>query len=428
MSLSTNTAPGRRRMTEIFVRGAGGKQPRTPVRIDSLTNEALGQMSPQARAYLAGGAGSEDTARRNRRAFERWRIVPRMLAGILEVDLSVEILGRRWPVPIALSPVGVLELFHRQADLAVARAAAAESVPMIFSNQASVAMETCAEAMSDSPRWFQLYWSSDEELVSSFLERAETCDCEAVVVTLDTSTLGWRPRDLELGSLPFLRGMGLAQYLTDPVFRRKLGEPLDLAIAPPKPPFGLAMLGTAIAQILRFPGSLREKLSTRPMLAVRRFLATYSHPSLTWEDLAWLRERTRLPILLKGILAPDDARRALDHGVDGLFVSNHGGRQVDGAISAFEALPRVLEVVAGRIPVLIDSGIRSGSDIFKALALGASATGIGRPFVYGLALDGEQGVREVLRNLIAELELTTLLAGHRSLSELGPEALLATEW
>ena len=415
-------------MTEIFVRGAGGKKPRVPVAVDALANEAQQLMSHQACAYIAGSAGSEDTAKRNRRAFERWRIVPRMLAGLTEVDLSVEILGRRWPTPIALSPVGVLELFHRQADLAVARAAAAEGVPMIFSNQASVAMETCAEAMSDSPRWFQLYWSSDDDLVSSFLERADACGCDAVVVTLDTSTLGWRPRDLDLGSLPFLRGMGLAQYLTDPVFRRKLGEPLDTAAAPPKPPFGPAMLGTALAQMRRFPGSLSERLSARPMQAVRRFLATYSRPSLAWEDLAWLREHTHLPILLKGILAPDDARRALDHGVDGVFVSNHGGRQVDGAIAAIEALPGVLEAVAGRLPVLIDSGIRSGADIFKALALGANAVGIGRPFVYGLTIDGERGVREVLRNLIAELELTTLLAGHRSLRELGPEALLAAEW
>lgn len=425
-------------MTEIFVQGAGGRRPRVPVATQELARRARECMSPKAWAYIAGSAGSESTAERNRRALERWRIVPRMLCGVRNIDLSVEVLGHRWPTPLALCPIGVLELFHPAADLAVARAAAAEAVPMIFSNQASVAMETCAAAMdaaspSDTAghgphRWFQLYWSSDDELVSSFLERAEACGCEAIVVTLDTSVLGWRPRDLDLGSLPFLRAMGLAQYLSDPVFRRKLDEPLEQTMAPPQPPLGFSIIGNLLAQMRRYPGGLREKLSARPTRAVRRFLATYSRPSLGWDDLAWLRQRTRLPILLKGILHEDDARRAIDAGIDGVIVSNHGGRQVDGAIGAIEALPRVVEAVNGRVPILLDSGIRSGADVFKALALGATAVGIGRPYAYGLAIAGEMGVREVLRNLIAELEVTSILAGQERLDAIDPDSLRPVTW
>lgn len=414
-------------MTEIFVRGAGGRRPKVPITPGALAQRARECMSPKSWAYIAGSAGSEATAERNRHALDHHRIVPRMLRGVRSVDLSVEILGKRWPVPIALCPIGVLELFHRQADRAVAKAAAQEDIPMIFSNQASIPMEECATAMdtvrAGARRWFQLYWSTDDDLVCSFLQRAEACGCEALVVTLDTSVLGWRPRDLELGSLPFLKGMGLAQYLHDPVFRSKLDEPLDAALAPPRPPLGFSVLATALAQKWRYPGSLGDKLSSRPMRAVRRFLATYSRPSLRWEDLDWLRQQTRLPIVLKGILHPDDARRALDAGMDGLYVSNHGGRQVDGSLGTLDALPGIVEAVDGSVPVLLDSGLRSGADIFKALALGASAVGLGRPYAYGLAIAGENGVGAVLRNVVAELEVTTLLAGYERLAEVGPEAL-----
>ncbi len=420
-------------MTEVFVEGAGGRIPRVPITPDALAVEAREHMSAKSWAYIAGGAGSEQTAEANRLALDRWQIVPRVLRGIRSVDLSVEVLGKRWPVPFGLSPIGVLELFHRQADRAVARAAAHEDVPMVFSNQASVSMEDCSAAMDavaeqagddlQARRWFQLYWSTDDELVQSFLQRAENCGCEALVGTLDTPVLGWRPRDLELGSLPFLQGMGLAQYVNDPVFRSKLGEPLDGNLAPPRPPLGWSILRTALAQKRRFPGSLGDKLSSKPAQAVRRFLATYSRPSLTWEDLGWLREQTKLPILLKGILHADDARRAVDTGMDGVFVSNHGGRQVDGSVGALDALPSVVEAVGGQVPVLVDSGLRSGADVFKALALGARAAMIGRPFAYGLAVAGEQGVREVLRNLMAELEVTTILAGYERLADVGREAL-----
>jgi isopentenyl diphosphate isomerase/L-lactate dehydrogenase-like FMN-dependent dehydrogenase len=282
---------------------------------------------------------------------------------------------------------------------------------MVFSNQASVPMERCAATMGDAPRWFQLYWSSDDELVESLVGRAERCGCEALVVTLDTTMLGWRTRDLELGYLPFLHGRGIAQYTSDPVFMRKLDEPLPAA-----PPSGggvtLAALRALVAMAVAVPGSTLANLrSGRGRAAVQRFVATYSRASLTWTDLAWLRGRTTLPIVLKGILHPDDARKAVESGMDGVFVSNHGGRQVDGAIAALDALVAVVDAVQGRVPVLFDSGVRNGADVFRALALGARAVGIGRPYLYGLALAGEAGVREVVGNLLAEFELTMALAG-----------------
>jgi lactate 2-monooxygenase len=369
---------------------------------------------------VAGGAGLESTIDANRAAFDRRRIVPRTLRDVSERDLSVELLGRRLAAPFLLAPIGVLELVHREADLAVARAAAAEGVPMIFSNQASRSMEDCAAAMGDSPRWFQLYWSTNDELVASLVRRAEACGCEAIAVTLDTTLFGWRCRDLDLAYLPFALGKGLAQYTSDPVFRASL-KPARLEREGRPTLKGVRALFQATRA---YPGGFVDNLrSGLPIAAVREFLATYSRPSLTWDDLAWLRAQTRLPILLKGILHPDDARLAVEHGADGVVVSTHGGRQVDGAIGSLDALPGVVAAVEGRIPVLLDSGIRGGADAFKALALGAAAVLIGRPYVYGLALAGEQGVSEVLRNFVAELDLTMGLAGCGSLAEVGPESL-----
>jgi lactate 2-monooxygenase len=364
----------------------------------------------------------------NREAFERWRIMPRMLRDVSRRDTSVELFGRRLPSPLLLAPIGVLEMAHREADLAVARAAAAEGVPMIFSSQASVAMETCAAAMGDAPRWFQLYWSRSQELVASFVRRAEECGCDAIVLTLDTTMLGWRPRDLDLGSLPFLRGMGIAQYTSDPVFRASLAEPLENAAGPPaRPSLSVSTLRAFGQMLRRYPGPLGEKLrSGDARKAVQRFVATYSRPSLTWDDLSYLRERTRLPILLKGILHADDAREAITRGMDGVIVSNHGGRQVDGAVGALDALPHVVAAVDRRVPVLFDSGVRGGADAFKALALGASAVCIGRPYAYGLAIAGEAGVREVVANIRAELDLTLGLAGCTSVRDLDPRVLVRT--
>jgi lactate 2-monooxygenase len=285
-------------------------------------------------------------------------------------------------------------------------------------------METCAAAMGDAPRWFQLYWSRSQELVASFVRRAEACGCEAIVLTLDTTMLGWRPRDLDLGSLPFLRGMGIAQYTSDPVFRASLAEPLETEAGRERPPINLSTLRAFAQMVRRYPGRLGAKLrSGEARAAVQRFVATYSRPSLVWDELDFLREHTRLPILLKGILHPDDAREAVARGIDGVIVSNHGGRQLDGAVGALDALPDVVAAVDGKIPVLFDSGVRGGADVFKALALGASAVCVGRPYAYGLAVAGEAGVREVIQNLWAEFDLTLGLSGCASIAELDPGRL-----
>ncbi len=408
------------RQSQIYVDGVGGVRPRVPVDARALEARAVELMDPAAAAYVVGGAGREDTIAHNREAFARWRIVPRVLRDVEQRDASVSVLGMSLPSPIMTAPIGVLELVHREADLAVARAAASEGVPMIFSNQASVAMEVCAAAMGNAPRLFQLYWSRSDDLVRSFVERAERCECRAIVLTLDTTMLGWRPRDLDLAYLPFLRGMGIAQYVTDPVFRRELALPLDAAA--PAPRLSFHALGVLRDLLTRTPGPFIEKLrSGWPRDAVRRFVATYSRPSLQWRDLARLRAMTALPIVLKGVLHPDDARLAIEHGVDGLVVSNHGGRQVDGAIASLDALPDIASVVQRRIPVLLDSGVRSGADVFKALALGASAVLLGRPWVYGLAIAGETGVREVLRTVRAELDLTMGLSGCPTIADIGPD-------
>lgn len=412
---------GRQRQADIYLGALSGAQRSVPVDPVQLQESAQRRMSSEAFAYIAGGAGLEETMRANRAAFDRVQIVPRVLRDVSTRDTSVELFGRRLPGPFLLAPIGVLEMAHQEADLAVARAAAAEGVPMIFSNQASVPMERCAEAMGSSPRWFQLYWSTSNELVESLVGRAEACGCEAIVVTLDTTLLGWRTRDLDLAYLPFLRGKGIAQYTSDPVFRR-LVEQDEAPLESGRPT--LAAL-RALYQLTRaYPGPFLASLrSPHPRKAVRRFLEIYSRPSLTWSDLPFLRARTKLPILLKGVLHVDDARRALDEGIDGLVVSNHGGRQIDGEIATADALPAIVDVVDGRIPVLLDSGVRGGADAFKAVALGAAAVLIGRPYAYGLAIAGERGVRDVLKNFLADFDLTMGLAGCASVAEISAEAL-----
>ena len=411
---------GRERQFEVYVAGARGVHPRAPVSVERLEAAARNAMSPEAFAYVAGGAGREETMRANREAFERWRIVPRMLRDVSRRDTEVGLFGARLPSPIVLCPIGVLEMAHRDADVAVARAAAAEGIPMIFSNQASRPMEECAAATEDAPRWFQLYWSTSNELVESLVSRAEACGCSAIVLTLDTTMLGLRIRDLDLAYLPFLRGKGLAQYTSDPTFLAGVQETLRGA-PPPTGRVTLAALGALWELARTLPGSrLRNIRSGEARAAVRRFVETYSRPSLSWDDLAFLRELTRLPILLKGILHPVDAVAAIEHGMDGIVVSNHGGRQVDGAVGTMDALPAIVEAVAGRVPVILDSGVRSGADVFRALALGATAVGLGRPYVWGLAVGGEDGVREVIRNLRADFDLTMGLAGCAAIGEIGP--------
>ena len=258
------------------------------------------------------------------------------------------------------------------------------NVPVITSSASSRSMEEIAEAMGNKPRWFQLYWSKDDDVTASMLKRAEQAGYSAIVVTLDTTMLSWREADLENAYLPFLQGVGIANYITDPAFRSKLKKMPE------------------------------EDMSE----AIQYFLRIFSNASLTWKDLAFIRKNTKLPILLKGILHPKDAELAIEHGIDGIIVSNHGGRQVGGAISALDALVNISETTKDRILLLMDSGIRRGSDIIKALALGAKAVLLGRPYVYGLAVAGEKGVKQVIRNLLADFDLTMALSGIKSVSEI----------
>ena len=418
---------GRERQFEVYVGGARGVAPKVPVSVERLELRAQEVMSAEAFAYIAGGAGTEETMRENRAAFERWRIVPRVLRDVSRRDTTVELFGARLPSPLVLAPIGVLEMAHRDADLAVARAAAAEGVPMILSNQSSYPMEECARELGDTPRWFQLYWSTSNDLVASFVARAEACGCSAIVLTLDTTMLGWRIRDLDLAYLPFLRGLGIAQYTSDPVFVAQVRQTLTEAL-PPTGRVTPSALRTLWQLAGAYPGSrLRNLRSGEARAAVRRFVEIYSRPSLAWEDLAFLRERTKLPILLKGVLSGADAAAAVEHGMDGIVVSNHGGRQVDGAIATMDALPSIVESVRGRVPVLLDSGVRSGADVLRALALGATAVGLGRPYVWGLAAAGEDGVREVLRNVRADFDLTLGLAGCASIADLTPDSLTRSD-
>jgi isopentenyl diphosphate isomerase/L-lactate dehydrogenase-like FMN-dependent dehydrogenase len=334
--------------------------------------------------YIAGGAGAESTMRANLDAFQRWRLRPRMLAGNRERDLSVEILGTRSPAPFFLAPVGVLSIAHPEGELAAARAAAAEGIPYILSSAASHSIEEIADAMGSAARWFQLYWINDREVAASFVRRAEAAGYGAIVMTLDTLTLGWRPRDLRNAYLPFIKGEGCAQYFTDPVFCAQLAKPPE------------------------------EDLLT----AAATMLATFPNLGLTWDDLSWLREQTELPLLVKGVLTGEDAGRARERGVDGICVSNHGGRQVDGAVASLDALVEVREAVGPGYPLFVDGGVRHGADVLKALALGADAVLLGRPYAYGLAVGGQAGVQAVIRNLAAETDLTLALVGGRVAREL----------
>lgn len=404
---------------EIYLKGISGQRPLVPIDFKKLEASARKKLSPTAYSYIAGGAGLGKTMKQNRKAFENWQIVPRMLRDVSSRDVSIKLFNSQLPAPLLLSPVGVLDLAHPEADLAVAKGAASVGIPVIFSNQASTPIEQCSAEMNDSPRWFQLYWSKSNELVKSFLSRAERSGCSAIVVTLDTTLLGWRLPDLDLAYLPFIQGRGIAQYVSDPIFQQLIDAPDAQDAPPPKRKVNFKTLTSVFQLMSNYPGSFFDNLrSRRPLRAVQKFINIYSRPSLNWEDLSWLRRQTSLPILLKGILHHEDARKALNYEIDGIIVSNHGGRQIDGAISSIEALPAIVKSVEGQIPIILDSGVRTGADIFKALALGAAAVSIGRPYVYALALGGEKGVTHLIKNILSDFELTMSLAGARSVDEI----------
>lgn len=374
----------------IYLQGAAGETPEVPVSPEDLETRARENLSAEAFDYVAGSAGSEDTRFDNATAFRRWRIVPRMLRDVARRDYRTSILGTETSAPLMLAPVGVLGIVHPEGELAVARATATLGIPLILSTLSSHTLEEVAEAAGPAPRWFQLYWPRDQELAASLIRRAESAAYTGLVITVDTRLMGWRERDLKAGYLPFLRGRGLANYFSDRVFRDRLE-------APPE-----------------------EDLRG----AVMHWADVYSDPGQTWEDLDTLRELTSLPLILKGLLHPDDARRAVEAGVDAIVVSNHGGRQVDGAIAALDALPGIVDAAGDDLTILFDSGIRRGADMMKALALGSDAVLLGRPYVWGLAVAGEKGVRAVLRHLLAEFDLTMALSGRSRLDELTPEVLV----
>jgi isopentenyl diphosphate isomerase/L-lactate dehydrogenase-like FMN-dependent dehydrogenase len=375
--------------SEIYLQGMGGVRPAFTTDTAALEEVARERMDPEPYWYAAGSAGSGATSRANREAFDRWRLVPRMLTGATKRDPSTTLFGAQLAAPVLTAPIGVQGIMHPDGELAVARAAAELGLPMILSTLSSHALEDVAKANGDGTRWFQLYWPNDGDVCASFLDRAKNAGFSALVVTLDTWLLGWRPHDLDHAFLPFLTGKGLATYFSDPVFQSGLEK------AP------------------------EDDLQS----AVLRWLPMFTGADHTWENLAFIREHWDGPILLKGVQHLDDARKAVDAGMNGIVVSNHGGRQVDGAIGSLEALPGIADAVGDQVEVLFDSGIRTGADVLKAVALGAKAVLVGRPWVYGLALGGYDGVRHVLRSLLADIDLTLALSGHHSLAQVGRESL-----
>lgn len=378
--------------SEIYLHGLAEQTPLFTTNGAALEDAARERLEPGPFGYVAGGAGAESTVRANREAFERWRIVPRMLTDATKRDHTTTVLGVSMPAPLVFAPVGVQSIVHPEGELATARAAVELGLTMILSNASSHTIEDVAESNGDGSRWFQLYWPNDNDVTISILQRAQAAGYTTLVVTLDTWTLAWRPRDLDQAYLPFIRGVGTAIPFSDPAFRAGLAKPPE------------------------------EDLSS----AVLRWIPMFTGTDKRWDQLPFLREHWDGPIVLKGIQHVDDARRACDAGMDGIVVSNHGGRQVDGAIASLEVLPEIVAAVGGRTEILFDSGIRTGADILKALALGARAVLIGRPYVYGLALGGQDGVRHAMRGLLADFDLTLGLSGHRTPADLTPETLRRT--
>lgn len=366
------------------------KESAFPFSFEEWEQKAAEKMSPASYGYVRGGAGSDETAKRNREAFSKWAIIPRVLNDVSTVDLSISLFGRRYSSPFFLAPIGMQMLAHEEGELASAKAAEAAGVPFLVSTVSTHSLEKIAEAAPTGSKWFQLYFSTvNPELSYSMVERAEKAGYEAIVITVDTVMAGWRENDMRNQISPLSQGFGKGNYVSDPVFMESLLNDDE---------------DTVIANILEH----------------------IQHPGLTWKNIAEVKMRTSLPVLLKGILHPADAKMALEHGVDGIIVSNHGGRQLDGVIASIDALPSVVEAVNGEVPVLLDSGVRRGVDAVKALALGATGVLIGRPFLYGLAAGGQQGVEKVVERFIQETEVTLALSGVASVTEV-PQILTMTK-
>lgn len=368
---------------EIYNAGLKGILPAYPVDFATLEKRAHEALGPMLTNYVAGGCGDEHTQDQNSAAFHHWGMVPRMMVDCSTRDLSIELFGHRYPTPLFMAPIGLNgeATQDRRGDLAAARASALTGVPFCASTLANDPLEDVKAACGDTPAWFQLYTPKNRELAESLIRRAEAAGYSALVVTLDTWVTGWRPRDLNASNFPQLRGKVLQNYFTDPVFRSLLAKPPE----------------------------------DDPAAAIFTWAATFGQV-LTWEDMVWFKSVTKLPIVLKGICHPDDARRAVDHGADAIYCSNHGGRQANGGIATIDLLADVV-AAAGDTPVLFDSGVRSGTDAVKALALGARAVGVGRPYTYGLALGGAEGAAFVLRSILAEADLLMAVNGYPTLAD-----------
>ncbi len=374
---------------EVYGSAVAGKRIELPFSFEDWEVAARATLPETVYWYIAGGAGGGETMRANRAAFERVKLRHRVLNDVAVRDISAEVLGTKTAAPLLLAPIGVQGIMHSEGERAPARAAAALGIPFTLSTVSSVTIEEIAAIMGDAPRWFQLYPARSRDIAASMVRRAEAAGYSAMMVTLDTPVLGWREQDLRLGYLPFLEGKGIANYLTDPVFRASLSKPPE----------------------------------EDPRAAIMQFLGVFTNPSFGWNDVDWLRSQTALPILLKGVVHPDDARKAIDHGVDGIVVSNHGGRQLDGGIGTMDALPAIVEAVDDKGSVLLDSGVRRGADVIKAIALGARAALVGRPYAYAMACHGEAGVRHLLRCMMAEIDLELALCGLTSVSGISRELL-----
>jgi lactate 2-monooxygenase len=378
---------------EIYLNGLRGVLPKLPVDFASLEARAAATLSESVLSYVQGGCGNERTQKWNVAAFEHWGLVPRMMADASTRDLSIDLLGMKLPTPLFMCPIGVIGMCAEDGhgDLATAQAAALTGVPMVASTLSNDPLEAVAKALGDGVGLFQLYTPKHIGVAESLVHRAEAAGFKAIVVTLDTWLTGWRPRDLNIANFPQLRGHALANYFSDPAFRASLAKPPEED-------------GPA---------------------AVMQWAAIFGKP-LAWSDLPWLRSLTKLPLILKGICHPDDARRAIDGGADAIYCSTHGGRQANGGLAAIDMLPGVV-AASGSTPVLFDSGIRSGTDMIKALALGATAVGVGRPYAYGLALDGVAGIVHVLRCLLAEADLLMAVDGYPTLADLRASGLVRVQ-
>ncbi|MEX0991659.1 MAG: alpha-hydroxy acid oxidase [Actinomycetota bacterium] len=346
--------------------------------IDDIQRHAEQVLPQMVFDYYAGGAGDEWTLRENREAFQRYVLRPRVLVDVVERDTATEVLGTPVEAPIIIAPTAFQRMAHPEGEVATTRAAAAAGTIMTLSTIASSSIEEVAAAAPDAPRWFQLYVYNDRGVTKELVERAVASGYRALVLTVDTPVLGLRDRD------------GRNRFV--------LPEGVELA--------NLAGLGRGM------------KLPHTEGSGLFEWVASLQDASVTWDDVAWLRSISDVPVVLKGILTAEDARLATDHGIEAIVVSNHGGRQLDGSPATISVLPEVIEAVDGRCEVYLDGGVRRGSDVLKAIALGARAVMIGRPVLWGLAADGERGVGMVLDMLRHEFDIAMAIAGCRDIGSI----------